>query len=273
MTHFLIALAAHAGDEVRLTLAREGRELASAVIAGQDIEALVADCAAQYDQRDNPNLESLGRRLFDFLNTHLQFREHVLPVRQASVYFQAKRQWQAIPWEILYDGKDFLVHHPRGVYWPVRLAQGEAIAPVETQNRPLHLLFMAASPEGVEPVLDYEQEEAQMLHATAQHPLRLDVEDSGSLVGLRERLQAATKNHFDGVHLTGHADLTKQGAVFLLEDETGNLAPATSEAFVDAFRAADNYPALLFLSGCRTAQAQDNAPILRPQGGSCRDVC
>ena len=38
---------------------------------------------------------------------------------------------------------------------------------------------MAAAPEGVEPVLDFEAEEAQILKITEGLPLRLRVEDSG----------------------------------------------------------------------------------------------
>ncbi|MEJ2743761.1 MAG: CHAT domain-containing protein, partial [Gammaproteobacteria bacterium] len=244
-----------------MRLLSDNRELASAVLAGEAIAALAAHCAAHYDQRDNPDLEDIGRRLFDFLDTHLQFRQHVLAERQAALYFQAEHQWQAIPWEILHDGSDFLVHRQGGAYWPVRLAKGQSIAPMVTQNRPLHLLFMATSPEGVTPVLDYEKEEKQMLDAAENPPLSLEVEDSGSLAGLQERLQAATQSHFDVVHLTGHADNRAHGPVFLLEDETGGCSPTAYKAFLDAFQAANNYPALLFLSGCRTAQAHQTAPL------------
>ncbi|MFO5439443.1 MAG: hypothetical protein ACLBM4_12450, partial [Dolichospermum sp.] len=49
------------------------------------------------------------------------------------------------------------------------------------ENRALQVLFMATSPQGVEPELDYEKEEGQILEATGRQPLALTVEESGCL--------------------------------------------------------------------------------------------
>ena len=54
-------------------------------------------------------------------------------------------------------------------------------------NRPLRVLFMASSPIGVEPVLDFEGEEAVILDAAAGR-VEVVVEESGSLPGLAATL-------------------------------------------------------------------------------------
>ena len=78
----------------------------------------------------------------------------------------------------------------------------------EAQNRPLKILFMACSALDVEPVLDFEKEEEAIFHITDKLAVDMEVEDSGSLEGLREQL---TKTRYDVVHLSGHADIDKKG--------------------------------------------------------------
>ncbi|MFM8299759.1 MAG: hypothetical protein ACKN9A_15590, partial [Microcystis aeruginosa] len=85
-----------------------------------------------------------------------------------------------LPWELLHDGQGFLVNK-RPAIIPVRwLSNNRPIQIVNpAQNRYLNLLFMATSPLGVEPVLDYEAEEGQILAATERTPVKLRVEESG----------------------------------------------------------------------------------------------
>jgi hypothetical protein len=54
----------------------------------------------------------------------------------------------------------------------------------EPENRALQVLFMATSPLGIEPVLDFEAEEGRILEATARQPLALVVQESGCLTEL-----------------------------------------------------------------------------------------
>ena len=51
-------------------------------------------------------------------------------------------------------------------------------------GRPLRLLLMACSPLDVEPVLEFEREEAMIFEATRKPAVELEVEESGSLQGL-----------------------------------------------------------------------------------------
>ena len=112
---------------------------------------------------------------------------------------------------------------------------------------------MASSPADVQPVLDYEHEEAVILEATERRPLDLTVEESGCLEELGELVQDYGAGYFDVLHLTGHADHAQDGRpVFLLEDSEGRRADAT--ALDIAKELPPHRPPLVFLSGCRTGQ-------------------
>jgi hypothetical protein len=70
-----------------------------------------------------------------------------------------------LPWELLHNGSGFLLDEANVL--PVRSLVKNNNNFLETQNRPLRLLFMATSPEhpGVPP-LGFEQEEVDILKAT-----------------------------------------------------------------------------------------------------------
>ena len=111
-----------------------------------------------------------------------------------------------LPWELLHDGRGFLVEK-RPAIIPVRwLSDNRPLQSTNlAQNRPLNLLFMATSPLGVEPVLDYEAEEGQILAATGRTPVNLRVEESGCLKELGYVVREYEQDYFDVFHLTGHA--------------------------------------------------------------------
>ena len=163
-----------------------------------------------------------------------------------------------LPWELLHNGECFLVETRPSII-PVRwLSNGR---PIETanspQNRPLNLLFMATSPLGVEPILEYEAEEGQILAATKRNPLDLRVEESGWLEELGNVVGEYESGHFDVFHLTGHATNKNGKSCFLTEDEYGNRVDSHAEDIADAL----NFPlpSLIFLSGCRTGYASGGA--------------
>ena len=83
----------------------------------------------------------------------------------------------------------------RGVL-PIRVMQSRKVT-TDTANRPLRLLFMATSPENVEPVLDYENEEATILEATRDQPIHLVVEESGSVSQLENLAASLYRFVFD----------------------------------------------------------------------------
>jgi tetratricopeptide (TPR) repeat protein len=124
---------------------------------------------------------------------------------------------------------------------------------VEPQNRCLKVLFMACSPEGISPVLDFEKEEEIILEVTRGLLIDIDVEDTGSLEGL----QTCLVQYYDVVHITGHADIGENGPFFLMEDEFGYPVRVTPSQLWEALKV--NPPRLLFLSGCLTGGANHEA--------------
>lgn len=105
-----------------------------------------------------------------------------------------------LPWELLHDGKAFLLQKAILPVRKVRQRTGEIVGAL---NRPLRLLFMATSPEDIT-LLDYEKEETNILEATEDHPLALVVEESGSIEQLEVLVKNYKDNKFDIFHLTGH---------------------------------------------------------------------
>lgn len=156
----------------------------------------------------------------------------------------------ALPWELLHDGRSFLAEGVNPGVLPVRWRPGAPAPP--PANRALSVLFMAASPRGLTPVLDFEAEEAGILRATARFPLVLHVEETGDLDELQVQVRAFGPAALDVVHLTGHADHTDAGPRFLTETATGDPYAASAR---DLLESLPHRPRLLFLSGCRTAES------------------
>jgi hypothetical protein len=118
---------------------------------------------------------------------------------------------------------------------------------------------MATSPEGVEPVLNYEAEEAAILTATGDTGTELVVEESGTLEGLRFTAESYGAGYFDVLHISGHATVHDGRPTFVVENELGGLALATADEIVRAM--VGQWPRLVFVSGCLTSAAPDGGTI------------
>jgi CHAT domain-containing protein len=129
----------------------------------------------------------------------------------------------------------------------------------ESANRALNVLFMATSPLGVEPVLDFEAEEGRILEATARPEIELKVEESGCLTDLGYVIDDYGKGYFDVLHLTGHATLTDDGPRFNTETETGELYRASAADIAEKLQF--RLPQLIFVSGCRTGQGGKSGAV------------
>ncbi|MCP4148582.1 MAG: CHAT domain-containing protein, partial [bacterium] len=130
--------------------------------------------------------------------------------------------------------------------------------PIEPQNHPLKLLFMASSPLDVQPVLAFEKEEETIFKVTGKLAMDLEVEDSGTLEGMQERL---LQKKYDVLHISGHADIKDGKPYFILEDETGHRRDAAPDRlWEEALN--KNPPTLLFLSGCRTGEAAGKGAVV-----------
>ena len=203
-------------------------------------------------------LRSFGRDLYEFLDTS---RRHLsLYIEQTSgrwdvlvLGLMVSGRFAHLPWELLHDGTSFLAAADRPVL-PVRLVPGSAPAR-EAQHRPLRLLFAVCAPDDVTEPLDFDHEEAQIRAAARTHQIELRVEERGTLAELREMLEPHPDDYFDVVHLSGHAIHTARGPRFLTETVFGSRSDASADDLAWAF--ANRRPALIFLSGCRTAENPD----------------
>ena len=134
----------------------------------------------------------IGQKLFHFLDGESHcFRQALNHANyqgeKLQVNLRTCKQTTDWPFELLAKDGTFLqpdrVHLVRSVSdW----GKGKNTIP---QNRPIKLLFMACSALDVEPELDFEKEEEAIFRITEKLPIHMEVEDSGSLQGLRSKLQ------------------------------------------------------------------------------------
>jgi CHAT domain-containing protein len=227
----------------------------------QAIAELLA--AAETDYYVPTALQALvgtGKQLYQWLDGSDRWLERTLGQSPEGMVLAiaAEAALAHLPWELLHDGTSFLVQRVPAVVplrW-VSVLGGRTLNQLQRQdqpqNRALNLMFMATSPQGVAPVLNFEREESRILEATQRHPLSLLVEESGTLEGLGLALKAYGSKHFDGLHLTGHATLEGGQPRFVMETETGEPAYVGAADIAETLQGC--LPPLLFLSGCRTGQ-------------------
>ena len=223
-----------------------------------EIQDLIAAMERDYYVTLPEDYAKTGRRLYEWIDGSDRALSKRLEGAGTTVLAIALSERLAhLPWEVMHDGQGFLVARAQPVI-PVRWRAKSATdrlswAAGAVPNRPLQMLFMATSPAGVEPVLDFEGEEGRILAATKRQPMSLTVEESGCLAELTELLAAYGSDYFDGVHFSGHAWISESGPRFITETETGDRFDASPDEIARAFRF--RFPALMFLSGCRTGQA------------------
>ncbi|MCP4219691.1 MAG: CHAT domain-containing protein, partial [bacterium] len=201
-----------------------------------------------------------GTRLFNFLDGGGDFRRALKeaefrdqPLQLGISTCKETHDW---PLELVAHNGVFLLC---GKCLLVRKAVGRnGDKKIVAQKRPLKLLFMAGSPLDVQPLLGFEKEEEMIFDVIEKTAVDLEVEDSGTLEGLAERLQHEA---YDVVHLSGHADIDKNGVpFFILETETGGRRDVSCELLWNA-ALKKNPPRLLFLSGCRTGEAAGDGAV------------
>ena len=226
-------------------------------LALEQIADLLNQAEKDYYVRLAVDYTITGRHLYNWLDGSDRFLQGLInQYRDEGIILAiaTAENLAHLPWEVLHDRNGFLVQ--RGIV-PVRWLSSETVKRLSVEekpeNRALQVLFMATSPLGVEPVLDFEAEEGRILTATARQPLALTVEESGCLSELGYLVDVYGKGYFDVLHLTGHATIQDTKPYFITESETGepNYASASDIAQELRFR----LPKLIFLSGCRTGQA------------------
>ena len=197
--------------------------------------------------------ERIGKKLFDILNGDNQSLVRALKKaddhgERLEVYVSSEKYTANLPFELLYYS-DFLMSSR--IHLVRRVSDWGSKRTPHCRDRPLRILFMACSPHDVQPVLEFEKEEDIVFEITKNLVVEIDMEDTGSLDGFAECL---IQNEYDVVHLSGHADIDKQGVPFFcMEDEEGLAVWVTAQQLLEKLNL--NLPRLLFLSGCRTGEA------------------
>ncbi|MCP4662228.1 MAG: CHAT domain-containing protein [bacterium] len=252
MRHYRFEIFDQTSDHTLLRFYADARLLAERPVPAGDVDRLVDEVEAGYHGAAR-DLAELGGRLYAWLDG----RERWLATAREgppglALHVDVGHRLRHLPWELLFADGTFLCGLPNAPCTPVRRVADSA-QPAEVRNRPLRVLLMACSPWDVEPELDFEREERLILEAGRRHPIALEVEESGSLEGLRERSEEVGAGYFDVLHLTGHADVVDGEPRFLMENPLGARWLASAEEIVAAL--GGRWPALIFLSGCKTGQA------------------
>ena len=213
--------------------------------------------------------QKTGASLFNWLDGNDRFLQQLLDNQRGKgivLAISTSGNIAHLPWELLHNGKCFLVETKPGII-PVRWVSSGTAQKIsikaEPENRALQMLFMATSPLSVKPVLDFEKEEASILTATARQPLTLTVEESGCLEELGYLVadygKEDGKSYFDVLHLTGHATIKDEIPAFITESPTGEAVESTAEDIASELQF--QLPKLIFLSGCRTGQAGNSGAV------------
>lgn len=201
----------------------------------------------------SPDLRSLGADLFQWIDGPSErwlarSREGQRPI---LLHIDCDERLRSLPWELLFD-ETFLAVDPINPVMPVRLASSRIDEASPPANRPLRIAFMASSPTNVQPELAFESEEATILAAS---PRLVDVvvEESGSLAGLGGVFEHFGNDHFDVLHLSGHATIDPHGPRLLMEDDLGKRVDVSADELTETVE--HRWPPLTFLSACHTAGA------------------
>ncbi|MBF0464339.1 MAG: CHAT domain-containing protein [Nitrospirae bacterium] len=194
----------------------------------------------------------LGKTLFDILNgtggtLASKIKEASDTDDILNIFLKLPDELNDLPFELINNGGFLLLTHRINMLRLAALRGKDKKR--KPNNDPLKLLFMASSPAGVKPVLEYDKEEELILEKMGHIPVDITVEDSGSIDGLYDTLYEIAGS--DIVHMSGHANID-ENPVFCMEDETGNPDMVTHEKLwekLESFK-----PKMLFLSGCLTGK-------------------
>lgn len=233
-------------------------EMAERRLTRKDIDEFVDRVANEYSAY-SPVLTQLGADLYNWLDgpTERWLQKALSDHKPMTLHIDAQERLRELPWELMFDNS-FLTIHPTRPVAPVRAVSARQATRPDPANRALRVLFMAASPVGVEPVLDFEQEEGVILAAAAGR-VEVVVEESGSLAGLGAMLSWFGPDYFDVLHLSGHGYITPAGPRFVMEAADGSQSDHSAEQIGAAIEG--RWPGLLFVSGCYTAAAQKDGVV------------
>ncbi len=205
-------------------------------------------------------LLQLGRRLHAFVDGDERWLSPLSDVVGGVVlHVDADERFRHLPWELLVHDT-YLAVDPVSPVLAARVTRRvDGVGEPVRANRPLRVMFMATSPEGVEPELEYEAEEAAILESAARTGIELVVEESGTLEGLRFEIESYGAGYFDVLHLTGHADVVNSEPVFVVENDLGGPEFATAGEISEVL--GGQWPRMVFVSGCLTGSSPGHGAV------------
>lgn len=153
----------------------------------------------------------------------------------------------ALPWELMRRPGELgpLLASTQTVL--VRSLDMPAPAMLRPIKGPLRVLLIKANPKGTA-ALDLSRESEMVARALAELP-GVVVEEVDPVQD--KIFSRCIRNDYHVVHYMGHGDFAAaEGGMLLLEDEAGNAAPTSADAFAHLFR--DEPLRLVFLNACET---------------------
>ncbi len=273
MTTIIIFKETGTGANITSTLSLEDKQLrTSEDLEKADLEKLQSFQKRYQDRPKNKTnqktLLALGQDIYDWLNEKLDFsaitKQQSQPwnvefLLEAFPESDFQKIFINLPWEILADDKGFLAQRRGLSYNPYRRIYKEPKDKAKISEARLSLMFMAASPEGVNQ-LDYEAEEMAILEATGgleQNKLDLYVEESGNLKQLANELQRIER--CDVLHLSCHGTAENPPSL-IMENSYGEKEPQNADQLFEALQ--NVKPPCLVLSACNTADADTDVLCL-----------
>jgi tetratricopeptide (TPR) repeat protein/CHAT domain-containing protein len=209
------------------------------------LERLRAFGRSLYQKLFTPEIEKVWRQHRD----HSEFLTLCLRIDERA------RGLEALPWETLHDGDDFLAAGAKtGMSrLPLDIPPQNSLPPVPT---PIKMLAFAASPLDLpnESRLDIEGEQAILLEAVntpaGQGRIQVDFEDEAKLEILESSLEAG----YQILHFTGHGISPDNGGGLLIEDADGRCRPVGVDEFLRSLEKGGGALRLVVISGCQTAR-------------------
>lgn len=247
----------HISDDT-LRVSDGTRDLYQDTIDRAVADALAAQSRSIYDLGvafTSNTLHSIGTLIYrlltrrnDWIQSHQNINRDWLELR-----FLVSGILQDAPWELLSRDNTFLCTTGPCPIIPIRLVSKASRPPRPVANRPLRLLFVAASPVDVEPVLDFESEETQILEACSRAQIDITVDERGMCTSIGEHIRESGQTYFDILYLSGHAEASTGGPVFVMEDDVGQCTLVTPQQLSNELRM--QWPPVVMLAGCETAKA------------------
>ncbi|HEX8617719.1 MAG TPA: CHAT domain-containing protein, partial [Thermoanaerobaculia bacterium] len=212
-----VSLDVHEADRCRVTLRWRGRETSATrpiPITADDVRAAIAVCGQPTAHEHLSVLQSVGRKLFVLLADDIPGDAYSAALAEANrsgakvairLHLANAGHLARAPWELLHDGKDFLVLQSIAI---ARSLDGTSDARA-TADEALRLLVTISSPND-QHALDVEREASLLRDAMGGLELigraSIDVAADGALDTLRRMLRAAAEagRPYNAWHFIGH---------------------------------------------------------------------